>query len=265
MTAVGCVPYVNAIPLIAQFAALGENSPLQVLVDVPSALPRMLDDGRAAAVLCSSFEALATPGRRVAEGVAIASRGAVESVRLFSRVPFAKIRRLALDKSSLTSNRLAQIVLAEAYGAHPEVEAAAPDLATMLAHADAAVLIGDSGMLASAEGLHVLDLGQAWRDLTGQPFVWAMWIGDEGLTPQVAGWLQAARAWGEERLADLARNVPWPPGMAARYLARTMEYRLEEDMLAGLRAFGAKLVEHGHLDAWHEPTWVTESAMAVRP
>lgn len=189
---VGSVPYVNAIPLVLDFERWGEASPVRVVYDVPSRLPVKLDSGEVDAILVSSFDALTVPCRRVAAGVCIGSRGAVKSVRLFSKVPFDQIQTLALDQSSMTSNALAQIVLAEAFGVRPETTRHAPSLETMLAETDACVIIGDAGMEASGEGLHVLDLGSAWHELTGKPFVWAAWVGGERLTPELATVLRAA-------------------------------------------------------------------------
>ena len=180
---VGSVPYVNAVPLVAQFESLGEASPVRVRYAVPSQLPAMLESGEADAILVSSIEALRKPGLRMASGVCIGSVGAVESVRLFSWVPFSEIGSLALDASSMTSNALAQIVLRETYGVAPSV-CVRPSLPPEeLDEADACVLIGDVGMASEGRGMHVLDLGLAWWELTGLPFVWAAWVGGEGLSP----------------------------------------------------------------------------------
>ncbi len=61
----------------------------------------------------------------------------------------------------------------------------------MLARADACVLIGDIGMTTEGEDLYVMDMGEAWTGLTGKPFVWAAWIGNDRLTPELSGYLQA--------------------------------------------------------------------------
>ena len=129
---IGSVPFLNAKPLIKAFQHLGDESPVAVLCEVPSKLPAMLDEGRASAVMASSFDALRTPGRRVAAGVSISSRGPAESVRLFSKVEPARIQTLALDSSSLTSNNLARVVLAERYGAKPAAVILPPDRDAML-------------------------------------------------------------------------------------------------------------------------------------
>lgn len=246
---VGCVPYVNAMPLVGRFSKLGNDSPVQVVGDVPSALPSLLNSGQADAVLASSFDALTTPGRRYAEGICIGTDGPAESVRLFSKVPFESIRRLALDQSSLTSNHLARILLLEQFGVRPETVLLPPDLDGMLEVADACVLIGDKGYLTDAGECRVLDLGERWSDATGLPFVWALWIGNEKFPPELVALLQEAMAWGLERIDELAEEAAqtcgWPMNGCRRYLRTTMRYQLDERALEGLRLFRSKLIEHG--------------------
>lgn len=258
---VGCVPYLNAKPLVRRFRDLGDRSPVHVVYDVPSRLPALLQDGLVQAILVSSIEALRTPFR-VADGVAIASRGEVRSVRLFSKVPFADIDTLALDPSSMTTNALAQIVLADAYDAKPAVKTFASDLDTMLRQCDAGILIGDAGMRQSSNGLHVLDLGQAWSDLTGLPFVWAVWLGGESLTPELAGLLRHAARWGRQHLEEIVPGAAEETGFslaeARTYLAEVMDYDLGPEHKAGLAEFGRRLMARRLLAKVDEPEWVSE-------
>ena len=245
---VGCVPYINARPLVRLFA---DTKEVEVIYDVPSRLPALLDSGKAEAVLASAFDAISTPGRTFAEGVAVASNGPVESVKLFSKVPFGEIKRLALDASSLTSNALARGILAEVYDARPEVTRALPGLSDMLLENDAAVLIGDKGMAASGEGLHVLDLGEAWTSLTGLPFVWAIWIGTDRLSGELVSKLQIAARWGEKQSELIARESSSETGleyvMCLHYLSNVMDHRLEDAHLRGLTAYRDLLLKHGFL------------------
>lgn len=260
---VGCVPYVNAIPLVHGFEVWRDSAPVEVVYDVPSALPALLDTGAVDAVLVSVVDALLHPNRTVVAGVCIGSDGPVESVRLFSQVPFEKVQRLALDRSSMTSNALAQILLADLYGSEPVAEPAPPDLVQMLAGADACILIGDAGMTADASQLHVLDLGEAWTRLTGLPFVWAAWIGRTNLDPRLAFHLaMAARGillGDEAAIREFVRLGAERTGLAPetvhRYYTHTMRYRLDERMLDGLREFQRRLLAR-RIPAHHFPTIV---------
>lgn len=253
---VGSVPYVNAKPLVHKFKKDGLQSSVQVVYRIPSELPALIDSGDVQAALVSSFDALRSPGRRIGAGC-VSTRGVAESVRLFSKVPFENIQSLALDRSSLTSIHLAQVVLAESYGSKPEVTNLPPDLATMLGRCDAAVLIGDLGMLADGTNLHVLDLGSAWAALTGLPFVWAAWIGGEDFDEDLAAVLEEANHWGQNHLNEVIEEtqaeVNWPGDWCRHYLAETMNYSLTEEHLEGLRALQQLLVKHVLLEEAHFP------------
>lgn len=275
---VGCVSYVNAIPLVEMFEEMGAASPVRVLYDVPSRLPALLESGEADAILVSSVDALRVADRRMAEGVCIGSRGAVKSVRLFSKVPPAEIQKLALDQSSMTSNRLAQIILGERYGVRPETVELAPNLETMLEQADACVLIGDIGMMTDGSGLTVLDLGAEWVALTGKPFVWAAWIGNEKVTPELAWWLNRAAAcvgssdgaepeyiW-RNRKTMVARSMSqanWPEETARDYFESVMAYKMDDSMLEGLREYQRRLLANGFEDATHFPELIGAAEGAV--
>ena len=171
---VGCVPYVNARPLVAVFDQ--PNEFVEVLYAVPSKLPAMLDSGEVDAILVSSIELLRRDDLLPVTEVGIMSNGPVMSVRMLSKVPLSEIKTLALDQSSMTSNMLAQVILAE-QGVFPKVEEVPPVASDMLANHDACVLIGDRGFEADGTGLVDIDLGEAWTKMTGLPFVWALWLG----------------------------------------------------------------------------------------
>jgi chorismate dehydratase len=222
---------------------------------------------------------------RIANQVCIASHGEVLSVRLFSKVPFSSIQTLALDQSSMTSNALVQIILAESYQVRPKAEPHPPCLEEMLAENDAALLIGDLGMDAEGAGLQILDLGQAWRDLTGLPFVWALWTGQERLTPELVGLLIDAKEesgcgrglipaekesffsrlfMGREIerqrekkqapiIAQAMAQSGWDEAKTRHYLTQVMDYTLMDEGLECLRVYGDLCVSHGLLARAESP------------
>src|SRR4029079_16505073 len=112
----------------------------------------------------------------------IGSEGPVASVAIFTRVPMARVRSLALDTSSRTSVALARILCARRWACDPALIPHPPDLPSMLAAADAAVLIGDPALFAEPVSpiVEKIDLGAAWTEMTGLPFVWAFWAGRAG-------------------------------------------------------------------------------------
>jgi predicted solute-binding protein len=126
-------------------------------------------------------------------GAAVTSRGPVASVAVYTRRDPRDIRSIAMDSSSRTSVALATILLRRQYGVTPQAASMAPDLAAMLASADAALIIGDTALFLdhAAAGVRKIDLGDAWTTMTGLPFVYAFWSGwADAVTPEQVERLQ---------------------------------------------------------------------------
>jgi chorismate dehydratase len=246
---IGCVPFLNARPLIAYYEVGQGRDEAEVLFGPPSELASWVEEGRVDVALASSFFLAEKTEMRAAQGISISSNGPVDSVRLFSKVPFADICSVALDSSSRTSIHLAQIILKQRFGCKPVCEVTAPHLETMLAGHDAALLIGDAGMEASATGLHVLDLGAAWDELVGLPFVWALWLGLDGLTPGLAESLLRAKAYGMRNLEAIARGeserLGWPYSRCMRYVTEVIDYELTVAHWSGFLRFTHDCFEAG--------------------
>lgn len=244
---IGSVPYLNEKPLTRWFSHTDEGcaSGIDVVYAVPSRLATMLAAGEIAAALVSSFEYFRTPGYSIIPGVSISGQDKIESVRAFSRLPWSRIESLALDTSSLTSSALLKILLREQLDSYPAFLHAAPEMDSMLAQADACLLIGDKGWQADGSGLMTLDLGHAWRRLTGLPFVYAAWLAKpETVTPHLIESLAAAKAWGLTQIDLIAEEEAQRIGTTAarcrHYLLDIMDYDLGEEHFAALDTFGAK-------------------------
>lgn len=240
---IGSVPYINAAPLTRWLETDAGARYAEVVYAPPSQLAQMLQVGALDVALVSSVEHFRRPETRFVEGLAIASEREVLSVRLFSRVPIAQIRTVALDTSSLTSAALTRILLSRAYGVQADYLPAAPNLETMLAQADAALLIGDLGMTARHESVNeILDLGAAWRDWTGLPFVWALWLMNAHAPAEsLHALLHESYQWGAAHLEPIIENETQRTGipleLCRRYLREVMVYALDERFLQGLQRF----------------------------
>ena len=238
---VSAVSYLNTLPLVRGLER--RRDLFSISFDVPSRCAQRLHDGDVDLGLIPAIEYVRGDYRLV-PGVAIGSDGPVASVAVFSRVPIADVRTLALDTSSRTSVALTRVLCHHRWGIAPAFHSAAPDLDRMLAAADAALVIGDQALYAdhAARGLIKTDLGTEWRALTGLPFVYAGWAGPEGaLTATHVAALQAARADGEADFPGVARE--FAAGDAGReataleYLRDNLRYGLGDAELAGLRLF----------------------------
>ena len=177
-------------------------------------------------------------------GLGIASRGAVRSILLISSKPFRDIQTLAGDISSRTSVALARIILGRKYGTEPKIVPHAPDLTSMLAVADAALIIGDPALHLDPQtlGQRVLDLGAEWTDMTGLPMVFAIWAGrKEAITAEVEEIFQASYQFGRDHLDEIIRVEGASRGisgeLARQYLTRHITFELGTAEYRGLELF----------------------------
>ncbi|HEX8927507.1 MAG TPA: menaquinone biosynthesis protein [Actinomycetota bacterium] len=197
--------------------------------------------------------------------LAVGSDGPVLSVNLISTRPLTELdkRPVALGSTSRTGVMLAQMLLAEKYGVEPDYFRCPPELTQMLMEADAAVLIGDPALRAMYEapksGLDVIDLGQAWKEWTGLPMVFAVWAvrkdfaaAHPGAVKDVHEAFQRSRdlCLGEldEAAEAAARWEPFDAATLANYF-RALDFSLGERQVAGLREFARQAAARGEVPA----------------
>lgn len=247
---VGSVSYLNAKPLIW---GLDEADDLDLHLDVPARLLAGLQERRLDVALLPVIDYQRLEGLRVIPAGGIGCNGPTLTVRIFSRTPVDQIHTLACDPESHTSVALARILLARHWGQRPRLV----DLRGYQDNVDAKLLIGDKVVCAEPRGFdHQVDLGEAWKQMTGLPFVFAVWTARGGVDlGDLPARLEQARQDGMAHLDPIiARHaIPrgWPAGIAREYLSRYLQFTIGPDQLSAIRLFHQLAHEAGILD--HPP------------
>jgi chorismate dehydratase len=237
------------------------GSQFDISYTLPSACARALADGTADIGIIPAAAYAETPGLQVVPDVAIASRRAVRSILLVSKVPLEKVRTIALDTSSMTSVALTKVLFEKWLGGGRTFTAMAPDVDTMLAEHDAGLIIGDPALKIDRKRYQTLDLAEEWIRHTGKPFVFAFWaVRRDALreaTPSLdlPAVFQNSRDHGLEpsSLNQIARE--WAPRLdtsdddVRSYLTQNIHYRLDAGCLEGLQLFYQYAAEIGALPA----------------
>jgi chorismate dehydratase len=261
----GAVGYLNARPHVF---GLQDSPRFDVRFDVPSRCADLLHEGAIDLGLIPSIEYLRGPAEaphtyRIVPGVAIASRGPVASVALFTSKPIREVKSIALDTSSRTSIALVRILCARALNLRPLLLTNGPDLGEMLTRADAALLIGDNALFAEpsavGRGVEKIDLGELWTRMTGLPFVYAFWAGRPGaLTGDDVAALGEACAEGIRNVPEIVASYcgdPRQQAIGARYLRDNISYGFGADERAGLELFYRYAAEIGVVSGGAEIRW----------
>jgi chorismate dehydratase len=246
---VGAVNYLNTKPLICDLEQLAPDAELHL--EVPSRLADLLAQGQLDVALIPVIEYFRAGAYTVLPNIAIASRGPVLSVTLFSRIPWSSIRRVALDEGSRTSAVLTQVLLRHRHGVRPEIVPLPLNREAEDVDADAVLLIGDRAMRACLPGfVHAYDLGQEWHDWVGLPFVYAVWAVREGVDlGSVAPALLEAKQRGLARVGAIAYEeaprLGLDAGFCRRYLQSIIHFDLGPREQAGLHHYYTLACELG--------------------
>lgn len=253
----GAVSYLNVRPLVYGL----ERAPEFTLrYDVPAECARLLAAGEIDLGMVPSITYAGRPDDRIVPGVCIGSDGAVASVALFTRVPLSQVRSIALDTSSNTSVGLIRILCKRRFEIAPSFQPHGPDLAAMLARADAALVIGDNALFADAgaHGAIKIDVGLEWARMTGLPFVWAFWSGRADAVDEAGvARLQEAAGEGMGRVSEIAAAYcagdPYQTAIAESYLRENLVYVFDERSLEGLRTYYREAANLGLVAGAVEP------------
>lgn len=255
MITIGAVGYLNALPLVH---TLDRRTGIRLIRKVPASLLPDLESGLVDIALCPIIDAQ-TSSRElvVVPSGAIGSRSRTLTVKVYSRKPLEQIDQLHVDGDSHTSVALAQVIFHRRFGRRPEVtplnDPSALDGNTGL---EAALLIGDKVITAEpspVEFPHQLDLGEAWRDLTGLPFVFASWLAPVNAPlGDLPVMLSEVRRDNRARLLDLvhewAGKHNWPTDTALHYLRDLLDYEIGPPQLAAVRLFWRACAELGLIE-----------------
>ncbi len=237
---VAAVGYLNARPLWDKVPVAMPDAALSLAS--PREVARQLAEDEADVALMPVAAAAAFGDVEMVPGIAIGARGPVRSVVIVSQEPIASLSEIALDLSSRTSVVLGRLLLRR-LGSAPKFLGMEPgEIAPQVAGSRGALIIGDAALALENKFPHVLDLGQAWFEWTGLPFVFAAWCAREGRIDRAqASLLARAKELGLEERGRLAAEYAQASGLDAAslqsYLHQSIRYDLGDAERAGLERF----------------------------
>ena len=265
---ISIVQYLNTAPLVWGFT----HGPLRDKYDLsftfPSQCAEALRSGAADIAIIPAIEYQRIDDLMILPDMAIASKNRVRSLLIVSKVPIEGAHGIALDSGSRSTQALTKILCDRSWKIAPRFFEMPANLGAMLERADAALLIGDPALRFSIEiesratrgpsgeqvcradsagipcasTLHVYDVVEEWRKMTGLPAVLAVWAARRELaTPEVTEDFQTSLCLGLQHLGEISERAAIELGLPAeelqRYLAENINFTLDEENLQGLTAY----------------------------
>jgi chorismate dehydratase len=268
---VGRITYINCYPV---YGAIDRGIvPLEanIVNGIPTALNKQMNTGTLDVSVVSAVEYARDAHKYLLlPDLAISCDGPVRSVMLFSKRPAEELddRTVIVSKSSMTSVALLELLFENVWHATPKFvpgDAEITDIARFGDDHDARLVIGDAALVLEANHRkhgpavvpsypYAYDLGATWKEWTGLPFVFAVWVAQR--TTSVANALQVhaqlieSRNWGITHLDILAQQAHETTGVGldvCREYLSGLDYGLSYHHLAGLTEFFRRLVQRGRV------------------
>lgn len=250
---VDSVAFINSRPLIR---GLDREPSVALTMAVPSRLIDGLREGRTDVALLPVIDYQRLPSLRIVPASCIGCFGPTLTVRLFCKVDPRRVTRVACDTDSHTSVALARVIFAKLYGVRPEF-VDLPEAAD--ADDEARLLIGDKVICEPPAGFPIqIDLGEAWRELTGLPFVFAIWcarpgVALDGLPRLLHETMRRGLREVDAIVAADAVERGWPPAIARQYLTEYLKFDVGPRQLEAIDRFHAYAEELGIIPSPRRP------------
>ncbi len=254
----GRIDYINASPVYYGL----DNGLLPdwiTMVDGPPAvLNAMVKDGRLQiSPISSAFYGMNHTDLLVLPDLSISCDGKVLSVILVGNYPLEELdgKQLVLTEDSATAAALLKLIVKQ--------KNIRPGFSTKKIHSpgdlpdacDGALIIGDAAMTQPWESVfkYRIDLGELWHQMTGLPFVFALWVvrrsfaeTEPGKVQKILDLFHESRAMGYANINRIIRSGGQKLGLSESYVRRyydCLHCDLDPEKIRGLELFFSSLYE----------------------
>jgi chorismate dehydratase len=236
---IGAVSYLNTRPLLLGLAQEGFKNRIDLVKSYPAKIAQELLAGQIdiGLVPVAIIPQLTHP--HIISNYVIGTNGAVASVALFSQVPIDEIKSIYLDYQSRTSVQLLKILLAQFWKKEVEFLAATEGYIDQISGTTAGLIIGDRALDNLYKFPYMYDLGLAWKQHTGLPFVFAAWVANQPIPAEFMAAFDAANGYGLAHLEEVISLIPANEQVydLHKYYTENISYVYDEEKKLGLNAF----------------------------
>ena len=239
---VAAVNYLNTKPLLYGIKRSAVYNEIELLEDYPANVAQMIMDGTADVGLIPVAVIPKLAESHIITDYCIGCNGPVASVCIFSEVPIEKVEKVFLDYQSRTSVMLAKVLLKEYWKSNAElIDASGEDFRSQINGTTAGLVIGDRALAQRQYSTYIYDLGEAWKDHTGLPFVFAAWVSNKKLPQEFINEFNVANGLGFQHLEEVIGENPYAFYDLSVYYNQNISYNLDPLKQQGLQIFQNKI------------------------
>lgn len=235
---VGIVNYLNTRPLLYGLEKPPINELIEIKGDYPARVAEMLVRGEVDVALVPVAVLADLKEYQIVGNYCIGTEGEIASVALFSDVPLQEIESIYLDYQSRTSVALLKYLLREHWQISPEfIPAQDENYRSQIKGTTAGLVIGDRALEQRSHSKYIFDLGSAWKEATGLPFVFAVWASLRPLPAEFIRIFDAANALGLRYIDEIVDTTFFISYDLKKYFTLHLSYFLDIRKRQGLALF----------------------------
>ena len=245
MISISAVRYLNTLPFIYGIENSTLYKKIELSLDFPAVCAKKLLQGDVdlALVPTACIEDIKTS--KVISDYCIGSDGPVETVSLYSNVPIFEVETIFLDYQSRTSIELLKILLRDYWHLSPKFIKANVGFEEEVMNKDAALIIGDRAFKYNNNYKYIYDLSLAWKELTGLPFVFAVWVANKNLPNKFIDEFNLALQSGVDNIEEvvkLQKLASIDCKDPVNYLCNKISYVLDSQKKKAMELFLEKII-----------------------
>ena len=239
---IGAVSYLNTKPLLFGLNQDHFSYPFHLTLDYPANLVKAIQEDRIDIGLLPVAAILQLDNFHVVSKYCIGALGDVASVCLYSNVPIEKVKKVKLDYQSRTSVLLCKLLLKELYKLPVEFIASDNDQELLDFNEDSAsLIIGDRALRLNGKTNYRYDLAAAWKEMTGLPFVFAVWVSKKNMPAEFIQAFDEAVGLGVNNLHQVVAEIGLIDIDLETYYKKNISYTFDEQKKQGMELYLEKV------------------------
>ncbi|MEY4739858.1 MAG: hypothetical protein RLZZ05_1242 [Bacteroidota bacterium] len=223
--------YLNTKPLLYGLEHGQMSNEVELVLDYPANLVRLLQSNQIDIGLIPVGALPSLGDYHIISDYCIGTEGEVASVAVFSEVPMEEIDTVLLDYQSRTSVMLCKILFEKHWKKKVQfIDAKDESYIDNIRGNVAGLVIGDRALKIRSKFSYIYDLGLGWKEMTGLPFVFAVWVRKKEISGEFIPLFNEANGMGLSKInliIDYNNESIYPMDM---YFRKNISYRLTEGM-----------------------------------
>lgn len=234
---VGAVSYLNTKPLVYGFEQGMMQDEVELSFDYPANIARQLLNNEIDLGLVPVAALSLLPEYHIISGYCIGADGPVASVCLFSDVPLEEITDVLMDYQSRTSVALLKLLIKEHWKINPALISSQKGFEAGIGGTVAGLVIGDRAFAQRKKSKYIYDLAEAWKQMTGLPFVFAVWAANKPLPEDFKDHFNNATREGFDHIDAIVQRENYSEYDLTEYYTKNISYTFDTAKKTALELF----------------------------